>query len=406
MGDTVDFSPPTSEIAVIGAGLNGLAAAKAFAQAGFSVLSAGPLERSGPGRTVALFGPSLELMEAFGLGEALRAKGAPLRGLRIVDDTGSLFAPRPVDFHCEEIGLDAFGWNIENARLAELMVETLASEPSVTRSDATIARLGWRDEEATLTDSTGAISSTRLVVGADGRNSPTRKRAGIDARVHPYPQSALTLFLRHSRPHDDVSTEFHTRQGPFTLVPLPAAPGAADRSSLVWLMSQAEASRRADLDDGALAREIERQAHGLIGRVEIEGGRGVFPMVRLNAAKLYGRRVALVGDSAHAYPPIGAQGLNLGLRDVQALVAAASEARTQGRDFGAAETLAAYARARAPDVAMRTLAVNGLNVSLLASFAPVDALRGFGLTALRTLAPLRKIVMREGVFPRLSGLAG
>jgi 2-octaprenyl-6-methoxyphenol hydroxylase len=350
-----------------------------------------------------LFGPSLELMEAFGIGKALRAEGAPLRGLRIVDDTGSLFSPRPVDFRCEEIGLDAFGWNIENARLADLMAGALASEAHLTRTEATIARIGWRDDAATLNDATGRLSAARLIVAADGRNSPTRKRAGIDAHVHTYPQSALTLFLRHTRPHDDVSTEFHTRQGPFTLVPLPPGPDATARSSLVWLMSQAEARRRADLGDADLAREIERQSHGLVGRVEIEGGRGVFPMASLNATKLYGQRVALVGDAAHAYPPIGAQGLNLGLRDVQALVAAASLARAEQRDFGSATTLAAYARSRAPDTAMRTLAVNGLNASLLANFAPVDALRGFGLTALRTLAPLRKTVMREGVVPRLAG---
>ena len=394
----------TFDIAVIGAGLNGLAAAKAFAQAGFSVLSAGPLELSGSGRTVALFGPSVELMETFGVGGALRSEGAPLRGLRIVDDTGSLFAARPVDFRCEEIGLDAFGWNIENARLAKLIAGSLASEPGVTRREATVARIRWRDEAATLADAAGTTSGARLIVAADGRNSRSRKAAGIEARVHNYRQSALTLLLRHTRPHDDVSTEFHTREGPFTIVPLPPSAAAADRSSLVWLMSESEGLRRAGLDDGALAREIERQSRGLVGRVEIEGARGLFPMTGLNATRLYARRLALIGDAAHAYPPIGAQGLNLGLRDVRALVAATSVAREAGADYGALETLAAYARARSADTFLRTLAVNGLNASLLANFGPIDALRGLGLTALRTIAPLRRTVMREGVSPRFSGL--
>jgi 2-octaprenyl-6-methoxyphenol hydroxylase len=404
MVDDARLSEEIADVAVVGAGLNGLAAAKAFALAGFSVLSCGPPERAGAGRTVALFGPSLELMSSFGLIDAVRTRGAALRGLRIVDDTGSLFAPRPVEFRCEELGLDAFGWNIENGALADLVAGSLLDEPNVKREQALVKRLAWETEKATLRGEAGSTFGARLVVAADGRNSPTRKAASIETRTHAYGQSALTLFVRHSRPHDDVSTEFHTRHGPFTLVPLPATPSAADRSSLVWLMSEAEGRRRASLGDADLAREIERQSRGLVGRVEIEGSRSLFPMTRQNTVRLHGRRVALIGDAAHVYPPIGAQGLNLGLRDVQALVAITSAARGRGEDFGGPQTLAAYQRARAPDIAIRSLVVNGLNMALLARLGPVDVLRGFGLVALRSITPLRKRVMREGVAPTLAGL--
>ena len=136
--------------------------------------------------------------------------------------------------------------------------------------------------------------------------------------------------------------------------------------------------------------------------MRIEGRRGVFPMIRQIVPKLTAPRLALVGDAAHAFPPIGAQGLNLGLRDVEAIVAAAVEARADGRDIGGSGALAAYERARRADILTRTAAVDGLNRALLADFAPLDFARGAGLAALAAVGPLRRLVMREGVAPRFA----
>jgi len=388
-----------SDVSIVGAGLSGLVAAKAFAVAGFSVASLGALERGGRGRTVALFGRSIALLKRIGVWPQVEASAAPLRVLRIVDDTGSLFAPGPIDFQCADIGLDAFGWNIENADLAEIVAEALTAEPAVRRREARFERLAWEADRIVAIADGARRFTAALLVGADGRGSPTRKAAGLRVRPHVYRQSALTAFLRHSRPHEDVSTEFHTRQGPFTLVPLQRRDGAPNRSSLVWLMSEAEGRRRAALDDSALAREVEKQSRALLGRIEIEGARALVPMMAQCASRLTARRVALVGDAAHVFPPIGAQGLNLGLRDVEGLVAAAAAARAAGRDIGDEAALQSYARARAPDIAGRMLAVNGLNLSLLEAYAPIDALRGAGLVALKTIGPLRRMVMREGLSP-------
>ena len=327
---------------------------------------------------------------------------SPLRSLRIVDDTGSLFAARPVEFHAREIKSEAFGWNIANARLADILAKPLDASPNLERVAAKVDSFDFSGAIAAVVTADGRRFSARLVVGADGRTSIARKAAGIAARSHRYGQSALTMFLAHTRSHDDFSTEFHTRQGPFTLVPLPGSGEARFRSSLVWVMSEAEARRRDSLGDETLAFEIEDRAHGLIGAVQIEDERGVFPLVRQSAARLTAKRLALVGDAAHAFPPIGAQGLNLGLRDVEGLLHAAKAARMDGGDIGGEAALARYAASRRPDIALRTMAVDGLNWSLLADFAPVDALRGLGLTALRHVGPLRRLVMREGVAPALA----
>ena len=395
-------SPKTSDVIVVGAGLAGAAAALGFARAGFAVTSCGEAERLGQGRTVALLGKSVDFFRELGVWDRIESAAAPMRALRIIDDTGTLFAARPVEFDASEIGLDAFGWNIENARLADILAESLAETPNVLRVASRIGGFDFSSQRAELTTSEGRAFAAKLVVGADGRSSPTRKAAGIGLNTHRYGQGALTVLLAHRRSHNDCSTEFHTRQGPFTLVPLPQLDADGFRSSLVWVMSDAEAQRRSGLSDAALAQEIEDQTRGLLGRVRLAGERGVFPMVRQSVARLVGTRLALVGDAAHAFPPIGAQGLNLGLRDVQSLLKAAQAARREGSDIGADAPLARYAASRGPDVAMRTAAVNALNMSLLADLAPVDAVRGLGLTALRAFGPLRRAVMREGVAPMLA----
>lgn len=379
---------------VVGAGLAGLAAALGLARAGLKVASVGRVERGGPGRTVALLGRSVDFLQQLGVRAEVEEQGAPLCGMRIVDDSGSIFAPRPVTFRAREIGLEAFGWNIENARLAPILESALAG---VARFEAEVARFDLGADVATLTLTDGATLATRLVVGADGRNSPSRKAAGIEATVRGFGQTALTLQLRHTRDHDDVSTEFHTREGPFTLVPLPPAPGAPHRSSLVWLMRDATYARIGALDDAALLREIHRHAHGFLGEMEVVGAHGAFAMNVQRVSRLTGPRLALIGDAAHAFPPIGAQGLNLGLRDAQTLVAQASRAT----DPGDAATLAAYAAARRPDILTRTLGVGLLNMSLLAGFGPIDAARGLGLAALGAFRPLRRLAMREGLNPFL-----
>ena len=199
---------------------------------------------------------------------------------------------------------------------------------------------------ATLAD--GRRVTAKLAVAADGRGSLARTKAGIGTRVWSYPQTAFTALLSHAKPHRNISTEFHTRSGPCTLVPLCPAENKPNRSSLVWLMSPAAAERRRALSQPQLAQEIEDQVDSLLGKIEIDGPGGFFPMAGMSANRLVGHRIALIGEAAHIFPPLAAQGLNLSLRDSAALAEVLEDARVLGHDIGSMQTLKAYAD-RAPE---------------------------------------------------------
>lgn len=385
---------------VAGCGLAGLTAAIALARAGFAVIACGADERAAPGRTVAMLDRSTAYLDRLDLWRGIEPRAAPMRGLRLIDDTGGLFPPRPVEFLSSEIGLDTFGWNVENDRMAEALATAAGATPGVVRIAAPVSRYTFSPKGAVARLADGQAIAAALIVGADGRGSLARRAAGLPVRARSYQQSALTALLSHRLPHGDFSTEFHTRSGPCTLVPLPPSEAAPNRSSLVWLMADDEAERRLALPAAQLAIEIERQVRSLLGAMQLESGPGIIPMARQIVPEIVGERLALIGDAAHAFPPIGAQGLNLGLRDVEALVAAATEARNAGDDIGGAEMLSRYQRARRADIASRTAAVDTLNRSLLAHFAPLDFARGAGLAALGAIGPLRRLVMREGVAPQ------
>jgi 2-octaprenyl-6-methoxyphenol hydroxylase len=376
------------DIAIVGAGAVGLAAALALSREGRSVALLGPVATPRDGRTVALFDGSWRMLRGLGLEAALGEKAARLAVMRLVDDSGSLFRQPPVAFSASEIGLAAFGWNIENADLTAILAEKAAALPGLRLIPGFVRAIAPEADGVRLTGEGFSPLKARLVAGADGRNSQVRAAAGIESRDWRYPQVALTAIFAHRRDHGDTSTEFHTRQGPCTLVPLPGR-----RSSLVWLLDPAEAEAVAALDDAAFARRVEGQVQSLLGAMTVSGARGKVPMGGLSVESFGAGRMALIGEAAHVFPPIGAQGLNLGLRDVADL----RDALSGAADPGSESAVAAYDRARRTDVRLRTGAVDMLNRTLLTDLVPADLMRGAGLFALSRIGPLRRFVMRQGV---------
>ncbi|UJW73695.1 UbiH/UbiF family hydroxylase [Rhizobium sp. SL42] len=379
------------DIAIIGAGPAGQISAIAMARGGRRVALIGPQPDGSDRRTTALMHQSLEMMERLGLWNELRTKAAALSTMQIIDGTKRLLRAPTVAFRSAEIDLPAFGFNIPNAALVTALSQAVATEPLIERFSVAAGSIEIAEDLVTIRLPNDEILTADFVIGADGRQSKTRDSAGVGVKTWSYPQTAVVLNFAHTLPHQNTSTEFHTESGPFTQVPLPGM-----RSSLVWVVAPAEAERLIELDPARLSGEVESRMQSLLGKVTVEDGVQAWPLSGMTANH-YGRgRAAFIGEAGHAFPPIGAQGLNLSLRDIAALEDILIDRRGDQITSSAGDR---FDRKRRLDISSRTVSVDLLNRSLLSGLLPVQMMRAAGLQVLASFAPLRNLVMQEGVAP-------
>jgi 2-octaprenyl-6-methoxyphenol hydroxylase len=386
--------PVPCDVAVVGGGPAGLSAAIALAESGAQTILIARRAAYADNRTTALLGASVDFLRELDVWRRCEDKAAALQTMRLVDDTGRLIRAPEVRFAADEIGLDAFGYNIENRTLMEALEARAAELPGLVRKDEEAESVAPSEDAVTVRTAGGHTLSALLAVGADGRHSLCRQAAGISVGSRDLNQAALTFNVSHTRPHKNISTEFHTPQGPCVFVPL-----AGDRCSVVWVANPREAERLRALTDDELSEAAEKQSHSILGRMTVEGGRHVFPLVIERVRHFAQKRIALVGEAAHVIPPIGAQGLNMGLRDAADIAAVVREAIASANDPGAPNVLRRYDTARRADVLSRTFAIDVANRSLLSDLLPVQSLRAAGLHLIGSIGPLRRLAMREGLAP-------
>ncbi len=387
------------DIAVVGGGPTGLTAACLAGLSGLNVAFwPGPL-RTEDLRTTALMLPAIRLFKHIGIWTVdLVGECAPLKKLQLRDATGRAPMAPTVTFNAHEIDEEEFGWNVPVTPLLSALNSKLGKVQNVKIFDGTVDKLECLPSFVNVESVEGTSVRVGAVVAADGRKSVCRRSAGVSARKWSYPQTAIVTTFTHAQPHDGLSIEFHRKAGPLTTVPLPG-----DRSSLVWIEEDDIASGLLALNDNEFQRKLQLETQNALGAVSNLTKRGRFPITGAVARTFGKNRVFLAGETAHVIPPIGAQGLNLSLRDVALAVELISSAKERDQDFGATPVTDEYDLRRRQDVFPRQLAIDVLNRTLTSSFLPFQGARVLGLRALQNLGPLRRSIMRQGLAPE-SGL--
>ena len=403
-------SPPdiSTDIAIVGGGLNGTALAVALARHGHEValIDTLPVDRRADpgfdGRGYALSIASVRLLRALGIWDRVADRAQPILKVRACDGrVGQGASPLYLEFDHAEIEEGPMGHMVEDRVLRPALLAAVRDADVTHLAGETVVAQAVDEAGARLVLASGREVGARLIVGADGRASPTAARAGIKRSGRDYGQTALVCAVEHDLPHEGTAYQLFLPHGPLAILPLPG-----NRSSIVWTETTAEAARISALDDPGYLEVLRPRFGDFLGDIRLAGARFSYPLILTLANSFVARRLALVGDAAHGVHPIAGQGLNLGLRDVAALTEVLTRARRRGDDIGSAITLADYQRWRRFDTTTLALGMDAVN-RLFSNDNPLLRLgRDLGLAAVGAMPGLRRRFIREaagltGDLPRL-----
>jgi 2-octaprenyl-6-methoxyphenol hydroxylase len=395
------------DVLILGGGLVGGTLGVALARSGLSVAVVDPADpavtstAAFDGRASAIASASGRMLGAIGIGERLTGHGCAIRQIRVADG----LAPGKLDFVAGETD-DPLGTMYENRQLRAALYATAAETPGLDLRMTTRAVSVERgDARVTATLSDGGTVKAALLVAADGRASPTREAAGIKVARWSYDHQAVIGAFHHERPHESIAFEIFYPSGPFALLPLPDDE-IGHRSAIVWTVEAKHGSAMLKLGDRAFLAEAEARMGGFLGALSAPSPRAGYPLGFHHAATIMAERLALVGDAAHGIHPIAGQGLNLGLRDVAALVEVLVEGKRVGLDLGDAALLARYQAWRGLDTLMTATATDTLTRLFGLPGRAASAVRRFGISAVDRIGPLKERFMAEargeaGDLPRL-----
>jgi 2-octaprenyl-6-methoxyphenol hydroxylase len=319
------------------------------------------------------------------VGDHLPAPACPIRQIRVADG----LSPGGLSFMPEGDG-EPLGWMHENRHLRAALRARAEMGDHI--------RVCWRTSATHIERAEGGVRVSLeggeelrapLLVAADGRNSPARQAAGIRMARWRYDHAAIVSTLFHERPHDNVAYEIFYPSGPFALLPMTDTADGRHRSAIVWSVPSGDAHGWMSLADDAFAAEAQAAMGGFLGRIGMAAPRSTYPLGFHHAHRITDRRLALVGDAAHAIHPIAGQGLNLGFRDVAALTEVLVDGARLGLDLGDAQLLGRYGRWRSLDTLMVAMSTDSLTRLYGVGGRAASAVRRFGMGVVDRLGPLK-----------------
>lgn len=392
-----DRSPEPRDLLILGGGLVGMTLALAAARKGLSshvVDRADPVDLTAEeydGRATAISTASWNLFKNIGLAQALEPHGCPIAKIAVADQR----KPGRIDFQ-PEAHESSLGRIFPNRTLRLALFEAAEKEPAIAwHAKAEIVARNRDAYGVSVTLDDGSLLTANLMVAAEGRRSPTREDAGIGLAKWEYSHAAIVTGLAHERPHENVAWEIFYPEGPFALLPLLDGPKNQHRSALVWTVGADDAAGYIGLSDRAFLHEVQKRMGTMFGQLSLEGTRGAWPLGFHHTAKITDERLVLVGDAAHGIHPIAGQGLNLGLRDVGALVEVLAEGRRLGLETGDAQLLKRYQNWRGLDSFTVALATDGLTRLFGIPGKVASMVRRLGMAGVQRTGMLKHFFMDE-----------
>ena len=384
-----------ADVIIFGGGLVGLALASALDSSGVSAIVVDPADPAPrrdsafDGRTSAVSSSSMRMLQAIGVADHLAQPGCPIRRIAVADglDPGGL--------HFDSDDDEPLGFMHENRQLrTALHARAEAGKNSWLMWKSEVASVDRGEAAVIVSLADGRKLTAPLLVGADGRSSPSREAAGINVARWKYDHQAIVSVIRHERPHDHVAYEIFYPSGPFALLPM-NDDSAGHRSAIVWSVPNDDAAGWLSLADEDFAAEAQAAMGGFLGKVAMLAPRSSFPLGFHHAAQITANRLALVGDAAHAIHPIAGQGLNLGFRDVAALAQVLVEGARLGLDLGDRQLLDRYQRWRSLDSLSVAFATDTLTRLYGVPGKTASVVRRFGMGLVGKISPLRNRLMNE-----------
>ena len=383
------------DIAIIGAGPAGGSLALLAAKAGFDTILVDARDPKSDvtrdGRNFAIVRGSWRLLETAGIADALIDAAQPLNGLEAVDGGTHFFGAPSVVFSNDDLGDGTLGYMVEARRILPVLAEAFAAQKGLrVIAPARFSGLKNSSGKITVELETGQTIEASLLAGCDGVNSPVRDAAGIAVEGRAYGKSVFAANVNLETPHGGIARQLFTPEGPFATLPL-----TGDRANLAWYMKSGAAEALAKKDTASIEAELNHRFAEFAGQMTLASDPFAYPLHLKIAERMIAERLALVGDAARRINPLAGQGLNLGFKDVGALIEIMCDARFEGLDIGSPPVLKRYEQWRRFDANTTALAMDRIDRAFSNDNPVLKPLRGLGLTVANTFTPLRKALAQR-----------
>jgi 2-octaprenyl-6-methoxyphenol hydroxylase len=394
-----------ADILIVGGGLNGSVLALALAGIGQSVCVIDQSSLSDfqsdtfDGRAYAIALSSKRMLDVLGLWDAIKDNSEPMLDIKVSDGhAGSGASPLHVHFDHREIGEGPMGHMVEDRFLRRALLAAIDANSNIKYlENARVIAQTVTPNGVSVELENGTCVSANLLVGCDGRQSATAKRAGIKRSGWSYDQASLVCAIHHEKPHNGCAHQFFTPAGPLAILPLEGG----HHSSIVWTESTDRAKRIQAMNDTDYLQELRPVFGDFLGEIKLAGARHMYPLGLSLAETFIADRTVLVGDAAHGIHPLAGQGLNLGLRDIAALTEVLANAARRGQDIGSKTVLIEYQDWRRFDTHVLALTTDTINRVFSNDNPVLRGLRDLALGAINQIPAARRQMIRQA-----AGLSG